>query len=158
MQLPSFATRLAMLTTVRTILFFLFTIIVIAHSACLHKSPVRRESIHRDMDALSSTLAKNPGNLSLLRDRRVGNSGFVYAIDREGIVIYHPQTVLAGMNFEGNPLVRRMLEMKSGCLVQYFEGRDRLVVFRPAGDGGVICLTIALEEVEDGRVGCEEMK
>jgi len=132
--------------------------VLVFETSCLHKSPIRRETLHRDMDVISSSLERNSGNLAALKGRRFGTTGYVYTFDSDGIVIYHPQSALAGMSFEGNPAVRRMLELKSGCLVQHLEGRDRMMVFRPAGNGGIVCLTIALDEVEDGGTGCVELK
>ena len=110
------------------------------------------------MDELASVITRNRGNVSSLKGKKVGDTGYYYAIDREGIIIFHPQSALAGMNFSGNPLVRRMLEKKSGCLAHYFEGMDRIVLFRPAGDGGILCLTISPAEIGGDRSGCEELK
>lgn len=110
------------------------------------------------MDELATMIARNPGNVASLRGKKVGDTGYFYAIDREGIIIFHPQSALAGMNFSGNLLVRRMLEKKSGCLAHYFEGMNRIVLFRPAGDGGVLCLTVSPAEIEGDRSDCEELK
>jgi hypothetical protein len=110
------------------------------------------------MEEIATMITRNRGNLSSLKGRKVGDTGYYYAIDREGVIIFHPQGALAGMDFSGNPLVRRMLEKKSGCLAHYFEGMDRIVLFRPAGDGGILCLTISPAELGGDRSGCEELK
>jgi hypothetical protein len=156
--LPSQARKGTWLTAAHAVRFLFCAALLISQLACLHKSPLRRETINREMDEMASSIARNPGNIAALKEKRFGGTGYVYALDRDGTVIYHPQTALAGMNFAGNPLVRHMLELKSGCLVQYFEGMDKLMVFRPAGDGGIVCLTISLAEIEGDRTGCEELK
>ncbi len=155
---PSRTRESGLITVFRAASCIILAAVLVFETSCLHKSPIRRETLHRDMDRISSSLERNAGNLAALKDRRFGATGYVYAFDRDGIVTYHPQSALAGMSFEGNPAVRRMLEMKSGCLVQHLEGRDRMMVFRPAGNGGIVCLTIALDEVEGGATGCVELK
>jgi len=65
---------------------------------------------------------------------------------------------MTGMSFAAIPMIQRILEKKEGCLSQYIEGMEKIVLFRPAGDGRILCLTVSPRDIVGCPPECEEMK
>ncbi len=134
------------------------TAALILSAGCLHKSPLRRESLTAEIDRTAAVLSRDMSRYDEIKNRRVGTSGYFYVIDGEGTVLFHPQGALAGMSFSAVPMVQRILEKKKGCLSQSIEGMEKIVLFRPARGGRTLCLTVSVRDIEGGLPECEEMK
>ncbi len=139
-------------------IFVSFLLLITASFSCMHKSPVRRETIATEIDGMIQVLQRNLSPESRFSENKIGKTGYFYLIDAEGTVLFHPQSALTGMSFSDNPLIKRIMEKKSGCIIQFFEGMNKTVFFKPAGNNSIICFTISTAEIS-GPVGdCENMK
>ncbi len=104
-------------------------------------------------------LYRSPLAIDSIRQRRVGATGYYYLVSPQGVIIYHPQSAIVGMNFSENPLVKRIMREKNGCLRHLFEGTEKILIFRPLADGSILCLTLSTAEIADpGALGCGEFK
>ncbi len=119
---------------------------------------LRAETIFSNIDQVAKSLAANRIAPSKLKDMKVGKSGYYYLLDNEGTVLSHPNQSIEGINFSGIPMVKAILEKKSGCFIQFFDGREKIIVFRNAEPRGVLCLTIDSEEVEGGSEKCQRLE
>ena len=91
----------------------------------------------------------------MLKNKRLGLSGYFYVIDHEGRIVYHPKEALIGMSFRDNPFVRRLILKRSGCIEQHIEGRRRVIIFRSIDQYRILCLSISSFEINLKDIDCE---
>lgn len=122
---------------------------------CANHQIQNAEAACNSVDEAAKSLSTGSISQSALKNIKVGKSGYYYLLDGEGTVLAHPNPSIEGINFSGIPMVKSILEKKSGCFLQFFDGREKIVIFRNAGPKGILCFTINAEEVKGGSEKCQ---
>ena len=105
---------------------------------CSHTLMLRMETVFSHTDETAKSLSSNRLSPSALKNIKIGKNGYYYLMDYEGTVIAHPNPSIEGINFSGIPMVNSILEKKSGCFIQFFDGREKIVIFRNADRKSVV--------------------
>jgi hypothetical protein len=127
--------------------------------SCAAGTMLKSNEISAEFRKTFEPLYRSPLAIDSIRQRRVGASGYYYLISPQGAIIYHPQSAIVGMRFSENPLVKRIMQEKNGCLRHLFEGTEKILVFRALADGSTLCLTLSTVEIADAdALGCEEFR
>ncbi len=110
---------------------------------------------------LTSNLARVKSRIELdrkymfrLKDRRIGRSGFYYILDRNGTIVFHPQSFLIGNSFKRYWFVEKILQRRRGCLRYSLGKKGHVVFFEPLGEDEILCLAILAEEVSGRTDHC----
>ncbi len=114
-------------------------------------------AIREEFDRISRMVEQDRSRVRRLENYRVGETGFFYIIDREGIVVFHPEAVLIGRSFGSFPFVKAILEEKEGCLIYRVGSRRQAVLFAHLNRREIICLTMELSEVHGELPACREI-
>ncbi len=137
----------------------LVTAALAAFLSCATGSMLESNEVSAEFRKTFEPLYRSPLAIDSIRQRRVGATGYYYLVSPQGIIIYHPQSAIVGMNFSENPLVKRIMREKNGCLRHLFEGTEKVLIFRPLADGSILCLTLSTGEITDpGALGCAEFR
>jgi signal transduction histidine kinase len=81
---------------------------------------------------LHSTSISNP-----IRDLTIGKDGFTYLVDREGIIIAHPDPQQIGADYGNLPFIKRVVAGESGgVLTESSKGRRLVEGYAPIGSTG----------------------
>ncbi|HEU0295527.1 MAG TPA: cache domain-containing protein [Anaerolineales bacterium] len=81
---------------------------------------------------LHSTSISNP-----IRDLTIGKDGFTYLVDREGIIIAHPDPQQIGADYGNLPFIKRLVAGESGgMLTESSKGRRLVEGYAPIGITG----------------------
>jgi hypothetical protein len=125
-------------------------------AGCATAGKISGEAIRRDMDIVAEKAGNDPSWLQALKGRRIAGSGYYYIIDRNGIVVFHPQGLLVGSNMKNFWFIQQVLRKEKGCFsyIMGKAGQVHLVVFRPMGETGILCLSIPAGEVADYAAFC----
>jgi len=133
----------------------IFLLIVLAIiPSCAGSSVVDTPAIYKNYDSVIASLKKDRRNYYELRTKRVGVSGYYYIIDRDGLVVFHPRTVLIGADLKGYWFISQVLESGSGCFHYKLGNINHLVFFRPINVNETLCLSIPSAEVADFTGNC----
>ncbi len=137
----------------------LLVLCVFSTFMCRYSGQVRISDIRLQMNRIIGNVDRDYRNMVKVKDMRVGKTGYLYVISKNGRVIVHPQEALVGYSFIDNPLIKTILKMKSGCILQDLEGRRRYVFFRPVADQGFLCLSISTDDLDHstGNIMCSEL-
>ncbi len=138
--------------------YAIFSVLLCLFLVCAHGSPFHTETIFTKIDEVANSISANRMAQSALKDMKVGKSGYYYLMDHEGTVLCHPNPSIEGINFSGIPMVKSILEKKSGCYIHFFDGREKIVIFRSAEPQGILCFTIHAEEVEGAGNHCQRFE
>jgi hypothetical protein len=136
---------------------FLISLFVI-FSSCARDVIIRKSRIDSEFDRILRNISRNSAYFSVLKNKKLGLSGYFYVIDYEGRIVYHPKEALIGMSFRDNPFVRRLLIKESGCIEQHIEGRRRVIIFRRIDPYRILCFSIASFEIDLKDIDCEYYK
>lgn len=137
-------------------IWIIITCIGIAH--CSTESIVRQERIDSAFTMLLRDVRRHSDYPLVLKERRIGRTGYFYLIDSAGRILYHPEEALIGLSFRDNPFVMKLLEKRSGCFEQLIEGRNRVIVFRSVDAHRILCLSILSSEVDLVVLNCERFE
>ncbi len=119
---------------------------------------IREESILNRLNGIAGSLNINFDDIHKLSDKRIGRTGYYYAIDIDGRVIYHPQKGLIGFSFKDDPFIKRVIELKKGCIRQSFEGVEKIIFFRSIDEKSILCFTISSNEIQMHQyLNCENL-
>jgi signal transduction histidine kinase len=81
---------------------------------------------------LHSTSISNP-----IRDLTIGKDGFTYLVDREGIIIAHPDPQQIGADYGNLPFIKRLVAGESGgMLTESSKGKRLVEGYAPIGSMG----------------------
>ena len=81
---------------------------------------------------LHSTSISNP-----IRDLTIGKDGFTYLVDREGIIIAHPDPQQIGADYGNLPFIKRVVAGESGgMLAESSKGKRLVEGYAPVGSTG----------------------
>lgn len=125
---------------------------------CSHTLMLRMDTVLSHTDETAKSLSSNSLSPSALKNIKIGKSGYYYIMDYEGTVIAHPNPSIEGINFSGIPMVNSILEKKSGCFIQFFDGMEKMLIFRNAEPHGILCFTITTDEVGGAKGECERIE
>jgi len=77
----------------------------------------------------------------------LGQTGFYYILDKNGVVLYHPIGYIRGTNMSNLPMVKDILTKEKGYGTYESGGIRRTIFFIEMSDGSRLCFSIAPEEV-----------
>ena len=114
---------------------------------CASPAIVDSEKIIGDMQSARRSLSMDKGYMGTLAERKAGKTGFYYIINRDGLVVYHPVTVLMGSNFKRYSFLDGVLKARSGCFQYTFGDIRYLLFFESLNENDILCLAIPKDEV-----------
>ena len=104
---------------------------------------INLESIINTIEKNSIFYAKqNPKGLeneefkTLIKDIKIGDTGYIYFLDLKGNIIIHPTA--EGKNVSNEPFIKIILQNKNGSLSYNFEGKEKIVSYRYIANWDVI--------------------
>jgi hypothetical protein len=112
-------------------------------------------TIQKEMVSTRNFINRNIKNISQINNRKTGKTGFYYVIDLEGTILSHPRGLLVGSSFRRYSFIRKIIQMRSGC-IRYDTGEiQQMVFFIPLHEESILCLSIPADEVKNYRGGCK---
>lgn len=115
------------------------------------------KSLRGEMETIRNFINRKKRNISLIKNKKAGETGFYYIIDLQGVVLSHPRGLLVGSNFMRYNFIKKIIQARSGC-IRYDTGKmQQLVFFIPLNEGSILCLSIPTNEVENSEGACEQI-
>lgn len=71
-------------------------------------------------------------------DMRLGENGYFFILDNDGVLQYHIDEKLIGTSISGNDFVQTMLKNKKGSIAYDFQGKTKVVAYESRDDMGWI--------------------
>jgi hypothetical protein len=139
-------------------IFIWIIIICVGIAHCSTESIIRRERIDSAFTMILRDVRRHSDYPLVLKERRIGLTGYFYLIDSNGRILYHPEEALIGLSFRDNPFIRKLLEKRSGCFEQLIEGQNRVILFRSVDAHRILCLSILSSEVDIAALNCEQFE
>ncbi len=136
------------------ILIKAIAMLFIAVMGCSGFNNIKSDHIVRELSALTKYIRRNKNNIGLLKNRKIGETGYFYIINAEGQVIYHPESMLIGSNFKRYDFIKNILERREGCYYYNFGTMHQLIYFVRINENDILCLTIRENEVDDSAKYC----
>ena len=136
-------------------IIFCVCLIALTLPSCRSMPRVHLSKVNLEISKVKSAISRSRDNIILLKDKRVGNSGFYYIINNDGVVIFHPQSVLIGRSFKKFWFIDAILKEKSGCLKYYVGEKEQTIYYRDINEYEILCFSIMSEEVDDSTSECK---
>ncbi|MBN1496173.1 MAG: hypothetical protein JXA07_05350 [Spirochaetes bacterium] len=134
------------------ILFVLLPVFMV----CVSCGTLSAGRIRSGMASIIKEVAANRGAISLLKNKRVGKTGFYYVVDSDGRVVFHPQAALIGTIFKDDWFISQLLLEKKGCLAYQLGNRKHLVFYEPLNGGEILCLSIISDDLGQVPADCSQ--
>lgn len=99
-------------------------------------------------------LTKNNDFSELEKHNRSGR-GYYYILNKNGIIVYHPEKGLIGSDFSRFGFVRKVMRDKNGCFRSEAGAVSRIILFREKAGDEILCYTIPENEITGGEK-CEK--
>ena len=115
----------------------------------------------RTIDALEAGISDAAASLEKGDDYRKlqkynrHSRGYYYILNKNGIIIYHPEKGLIGSDFSRYGFVTKILQEKNGCIRSEAGAVSRIIIFREKGGDEILCYTIPGSEIS-GAEKCEK--
>jgi len=108
---------------------------------------------------ISETAAKQNLNENFRAVDKLNKSGrgYYYILNKNGIIVYHPEKGLIGSNFSRFGFVRKILQERKGCIRSEAGAVSRVVIFREKAGDEILCYTIPENEIT-GADKCEKYR
>lgn len=71
---------------------------------------------------------------------KIGEEGYIYILDKEGVVLNHPDSDLVGKSLSEEPFIQEIISNGQGDIRYTFEGTDRFAVYRDYGDNIMVAV------------------
>lgn len=136
-------------------ILFCVCLIALPLVSCKSMPRVAMSKVNLEISKVKSSIARSRDNINLLKDKRVGDSGFYYIINTEGVVVFHPQSVLIGRSFKKFWFIDAILQEKSGCLKYFVGEKEQTIFFRDLNEYEILCFSIMSEELDDSTSECK---
>jgi hypothetical protein len=133
----------------------LLALLLCAGTHCAGMQKPDAAYLDREFARVIDMVLRDRENMKKLAGRRVGSNGYYYILQADGRLIYHPVTPLIGMRFGEDPVTRKILETRTGCIRNNSEGIMRLLIFRRCGDSMILVLSIPPDEVAGEGLACD---
>jgi hypothetical protein len=135
-------------------LFMIIAGAMILATGCATTGPVTAARIRAEMSSIKNDIAANRSSMNMLKDRRVGKTGFYYIMDAEGTVVFHPRPALIGNSFRDHWFVKQILTEKAGCLTYQLGNRTHVIFYEQLNDEETLCLSIVSDDFSQLPVDC----
>ncbi len=140
--------------------FFLSSVIILIfliNTGCSTSQKTGVREIRKEMEFTRDFMNREKGNASLINKRKAGKTGFYYVIDLKGTILSHPRGLLVGSSFRSYNFVKKIIELRSGC-IRYEAGEmQQLVFFMPLTEESMLCLSIPANEVIKSENACRRI-
>lgn len=156
--MPSLKQLINVMQKLRNHLLIFCFFIMISAIACIQQRKLTSMEINRIADETAYQLKMNKITPISIKNIKFGKSGHCYLLDFEGTVISHPTHSVEGINFSGIPMIINILKKRSGCYIHFFDGKEKIIIFRNAEPHGILCLSISSNEVEFIKENCERFE
>ena len=93
----------------------------------------------------------------LHRSEVAPETGYYYILNRQGRIIHHPNKILVGANFSTYPFIKEIIARGAGCLHHGAGEASLLMIFRPLGNGEILCLSVNTREVKSLTMKCDAL-
>jgi len=133
-------------------------------AGCVSSSVIKGSSLAGEIEKEAAALNKNMERVYELKSKRVASSGFYYVINREGRVVFHPQTILIGADMSNMNFVTAALQQGNGCIeytldtVDMVDRKVFILFFRLIKNDSILCLSIPKEEVSGSYGECVDFE
>jgi len=135
---------------------YIVLVVLLVFMGCVTSGTLSVGRIRSGMDSIIKDVAANRGAISLLKNKRVGKTGFYYVVDSDGRVVFHPQAALIGTIFKDDWFISQLLMEKKGCLAYQLGNRKHLVFYEPLNDTEILCLSIISDDVGQVPADCRQ--
>jgi hypothetical protein len=132
-----------------------FVIFMILPYGCSSPGILDSEKIFRELKSARVDLGIDKKNIDAINSRKAGKTGFYYIINRDGMVVYHPVTMLIGSNFKKYKFLEDVLKSRSGCFQYTFGENIHLIFFDSLNENDILCLSIPGDEVQGTEKFCK---
>jgi hypothetical protein len=112
------------------------------------------EALEGKISKTATALERN-GNYRIPEKHSGTGRGYYYILNRNGIIINHPERGLIGSDFSRFGFVNKILQTKNGCIMSETGAVSRIIVFREKGADEILCYTIPANEIS-GADKCEK--
>ncbi len=126
-------------------------LVVLMLISCSGLSVIDSDSLRSEFYSMRDLIVRNRDNIAEVRTVRVGRDGYFYIIDRRGVIIFHPQPVLAGRNFSRFEFVKTILSKETGCYKYTLDSKKYFVFFDRLNDSEFLVLSLPANSVS-GKV------
>jgi len=116
--------------------------------SCITVSGLSDNGIRRELYSVRKEILSRRDEPVFLKDRRVGETGYFYIISVQGVVVYHPSSILVGRSFADLDFIRQVIEKQEGVLRYGREGLRFRVYFTPLDKENILCLSIQEKEIQ----------
>lgn len=108
---------------------------------------------------ISETAAKQKLNENFREFDNLNRSGrgYYYILNKNGIIVYHPEKGLIGSDFSRFGFVRKILKERKGCIRSEAGAVSRIILFREKSGYEILCYTIPENEIT-GAEKCEKYR
>ncbi len=135
---------------ISSVIIFIFLI----DTGCSTSRKTGVREIRKEMESTRDFMNREKRNVFLIKNRKAGETGFYYVIDLKGTILSHPRGLLVGSSFMRYNFVRKIIELRSGC-IRYDAGElQQLVFFMPLTEESILCLSIPADEVTKSENAC----
>ena len=106
------------------------------------------------IEKAASDLASGRTDFYKLTQKGDSGPGSFYILDSEGVVLWHPSPVIIGNDFSKYDFVKRILQLKNGCIA-YGSGKGgSYVFFKEIEKGSILCLAVDRNDYPSQSFDC----
>lgn len=116
---------------------------------------MKKENIETDFEKTKKRIQRSRLNYTFLSKKKVGKRGFYYIINHNGVVIYHPRSLLIGRNMAQYDFIGEIIKKKRGCISYDMASRNHLLIFDILSVQEILILAISGKEVKEYDRFCE---
>jgi hypothetical protein len=140
--------------------FFISSVILIflLNTGCSTSQKSDINNIRKEMESTRNFMIRKKRNVSLIKSRKTGETGFYYVIDLKGVILSHPRGLLVGSSFRRYNFIKKIIQLRSGCITYHAGAIEQLVFFMPLDEESILCLSIPAEEVQNSGGACKQIK
>ena len=124
--------------------------------SCTTATLVTSSTIRKEMSAIKQDITINRSSIEILKNKRVGSTGFYYIVDIDGKVVFHPQAALIGTSFKNHWFIDKIINERSGCLTYQLGNRTHVVYFEQLNDIEILCLSIVSNDIRQAVTECRQ--
>ncbi|GEM_PF-1247010 len=111
-------------------------------------STVTERNIRMELSRAKRMIQTDRDKMVKLKDKKVNKRGFFYVIDNSGLVVYHPQELLIGRNFNNYWFIQAILKNRSGCLSYLVGTQEHYIFFDNINRSQILCYSVSAADME----------
>jgi hypothetical protein len=134
------------------------TLVVLLAFGCASVGPVSSDRIRAEIASIKKDIAAGKNIVEQLKNKRLGQSGFYYIVDFNGIVVFHPQSALIGSSFKDHWFINKLTSDRSGCMMYRLGNRTHVIYFEQVSDSDILCFSILADDLSKPPLDCQQVE